>query len=154
MRAGVYPFFDLVQAGLGCCEPEDIALSVLTSVIGHKPRLNTLLTDAGGLALSKDRGTSSQVIDWRYGAVCDASTGEIIDGLVVQSVNQEHGLLSTTDGSALDFDRYPIGTQLRILPNHACMTAAAYSDYLIVDGPEPVVTDTWSRCGGWDQPSS
>ena len=150
VRAGVYPFFDLVQAGLGCCEPEDIALSVLTTVIGHKPRLNTILTDAGGLALSKDRGTSSQAIDWKYGVVCEAGSGEIIDGLVVQSVNQEHGLLATTDGSPLDFDRYPIGTQLRILPNHACMTAAAYSEYVVVDGSAPVIADKWPRCGGWD----
>ena len=150
VRAGVYPFFDLVQAGLGCCERSDIALSVLTSVIGHKPRLNTLLTDAGGLALSKDRGTSSQAVDQKYGLVCDAATGEIIDNLVVQSVNQEHGMLSTIDGSPLDFERYPVGTQLRVLPNHSCMTAAAYTEYVVVNGASPLVTDTWPRCGGWE----
>ncbi len=151
VRAGVYPFFDLVQAGLGCCEPDDVALSVLTTVIGHQHRLNTLLTDAGGLALSKDRGTSAQTLDCRYGLVCDAETGEIIDNLVVESVNQEHGILSSMDGSPLDFDRFPVGSQLRILPNHSCMTAAAYSEYLVVEGSDPTVTTTWPRCGGWGQ---
>lgn len=35
VRAGVFMFFDLFQAGVGVCTPDDIALSVLTSVIGH-----------------------------------------------------------------------------------------------------------------------
>ncbi len=150
VRAGVYPFFDLVMAGLGCCDTQDIALSVLTTVIGHKPRLNTLITDAGGLALSKDRGTSSQSVDCKYGLVCDAASGELIDGLRVESVNQEHGLVSTSDGRPLEFDRYPIGSQLRILPNHSCMTAAAYNGYVVVNGEDPSVEFTWPRCGGWE----
>ncbi|MEM6513137.1 MAG: alanine racemase [Pseudomonadota bacterium] len=152
VRAGVYPFFDLVMAGLGCCEADDIALSVLTTVIGHKPRLNTLITDAGGLALSKDRGTAEQATDCKYGLICEAATGRRIDKLRVASVNQEHGLVSTADGSPLDMSRFPIGSLLRVLPNHACMTAAAYSDYIVVDGENPNVVDTWPRCGGWQQP--
>lgn len=149
VRAGVYAFFDLFQAGLGCCRPEDIALSVLTSIIGHKQSLNTVLTDAGGLALSKDRGTANQSVDRKYGLVCAADTGEIIENLLVASVNQEHGILSTADGSPLPFDRLPIGSQLRILPNHACMTAAAYDRYAVVDGIGPRVVGHWPRCGGW-----
>ena len=35
VRAGVYVFQDLVMAGLGVCRPEDLALSVLTTVIGR-----------------------------------------------------------------------------------------------------------------------
>ena len=34
-RAGVFVFFDLFQAGVGVCAPDDIALSVLTD--GHRP---------------------------------------------------------------------------------------------------------------------
>ncbi|MEM9333233.1 MAG: alanine racemase [Pseudomonadota bacterium] len=151
VRAGVYPFFDLVMAGLGCCSVDNVALSVLTTVIGHKPRLNTVITDAGGLALSKDRGTSNQAIDCQYGLVCEAASGQLIDNVVVASVNQEHGLISTRDESPIDFAAFPIGSQLRILPNHSCMTAAAYSEYIVVDGKNPDVTDIWPRCGGWQR---
>ena len=35
LRAGVYVFFDLDQQLRGVCAREDIALSVLASVIGH-----------------------------------------------------------------------------------------------------------------------
>ena len=37
VRAGVYVFFDLVMAGLGVCAVDDIAATVLTTVIGHQP---------------------------------------------------------------------------------------------------------------------
>lgn len=146
VRAGVYVFQDLYQVGLGVCELEDIALSVLTTIISHKPDHNRLLVDAGGLALSKDRGTASQKRDCGYGLVCDAG-GHVIDELIVDGANQEHGMITTTSGS-LDFYRFPIGSQLRILPNHACMTAAAHDRYFVVDGSDEV-TATWQRCNGW-----
>ena len=55
VRAGVFVFHDLFQAALGCARVEDIALSVLTTVIGVHPSRATVLVDAGALALSKDR---------------------------------------------------------------------------------------------------
>ncbi|MGL9774311.1 MAG: hypothetical protein ACR5LG_11435 [Sodalis sp. (in: enterobacteria)] len=36
VRAGVYAFFDLVMHNVGVCELDEIALSVLTTVIGHQ----------------------------------------------------------------------------------------------------------------------
>ncbi len=54
MRPGVYVFNDLDQEYIGACGADDIALSVLASVIGHYPHRNQLLVDAGALALSKD----------------------------------------------------------------------------------------------------
>ncbi len=50
MRPGNFVFYDLFQVGLGVCRENDIALSVLGTVIGHHPAHNRLLTDAGGLA--------------------------------------------------------------------------------------------------------
>ena len=54
MRPGVYTLFDLAQVALGSCTVDDIAVSVLTTVIGHNPRVHRMLVDAGALALSKD----------------------------------------------------------------------------------------------------
>jgi D-serine deaminase-like pyridoxal phosphate-dependent protein len=146
-RAGVYAFGDLVQAELGTCAIDDIAIGVLASVIGHNRQHGRVLIDAGFLALSRDRGTADLPVDWGYGAVCDALTGEVIEGVTVSSTNQEHGIVTARSGE-IDFDRFPVGSRVRVLPNHACATAAAYERYLITDGDERIV-DVWERVNGW-----
>ena len=139
VRAGVYMFMDLVMARLGVCGEKEIALSVLATVIGHRRDLGTILLDAGGLALSKDARQGGG-----YGHLVDVANGAPLN-LTVASVNQEHGLVPAADA---DFARLPIGSQVRILPNHACMTAAAHERYHVVDGGAEV-TDTWERCNFW-----
>jgi D-serine deaminase-like pyridoxal phosphate-dependent protein len=146
-RAGVYAFGDLVQAQLGTCAFDDIAISVLASVIGHNRDHGRVLVDAGFLALSRDRGTADLPVDWGYGAVCEAATGELIDGVIVESTNQEHGIV-TARGGEIDWARFPIGGRVRILPNHACATAAAHDRYHVTDGSE-AVTAVWKRANGW-----
>ncbi len=147
VRAGVHVFQDLVQAGLGVCEIDDIAISVLTEVIGHRTDDGKLLVDAGWMALSRDRGTAEQAVDQGYGLVCDAS-GKAFDDVIVTGTNQEHGIIGKRDGSPLNLDRFPVGIRLRILPNHACATAAQHNGYWIVDSPEQA--QRWlSRCRGW-----
>lgn len=73
MRAGVYMFFDLVMHGVGVCTTDDIAISVLATVVGTKPEKGWILVDAGWMALSRDRGTGAQRVDQGYGLVCDLS---------------------------------------------------------------------------------
>lgn len=147
LRAGIYVFQDAFQAGLGSCTNDDIALSVLCTVISLKHNQNRIITDAGGVALSKDQSTRGTDFDCGYGLVCDVN-GTIIDNLMVTGANQEHGIITTKDGSEFDFDAYPIGTRLRILPNHSCMTAAAYDCYNVIDDSEEI-SETWQRCNGW-----
>jgi D-serine deaminase-like pyridoxal phosphate-dependent protein len=146
-RAGVYAFGDLVQAELGTCAIDDIAIGVLASVIGHNRQHGRVLIDAGFLALSRDRGTADLPVDWGYGAVCDALTGEVIEGVTVSSTNQEHGIVTARSGE-IDFDRFPVGSRVRVLPNHACATAAACERYFVTDGDERIV-DVWERVNGW-----
>ncbi len=147
VRAGVYMFFDLFMAGLGVCQIEDIALSVLTSVIGHQPDRNWLITDAGWMALSRDRGTAKQRVDQGYGIVCDLA-GRPIDDLIVADTNQEHGIIADRNGRPIDLSRFPLGTLLRILPNHACATAAQHPQYHVI-AHDPVVEAVWPRFSGW-----
>lgn len=146
LRAGVYVFFDLFQAGLGVCAVEDIALSVLTTVISHKRSHRRLIIDAGGLALSKDRGTADQYRDCGFGLVARADTGEVIPGLQVREANQEHGMIDLPEG--FDFDQFPVGSRLRILPNHACMTAAAHTHYHVINARGQILA-RWERCNYW-----
>jgi D-serine deaminase-like pyridoxal phosphate-dependent protein len=147
VRAGVYVFQDLVMVGLGVCLTHDIAISVLASVIGCQKDKGWLITDAGWMALSRDRGTAGQTVDQGYGLVCDAF-GQPIEDLIVAMTNQEHGILIDRRGR-LNFERFPIGTQLRILPNHACATAAMFDRYYVVDGSMRII-DMWMRFGGWE----
>lgn len=147
VRCGVYAFGDLVQAGLGTCAIDDIAIGVLATVISHKPSHGRILIDAGFLALSRDRGTAAFPNDWDYGAVIDAATGELVPGLTVSATNQEHGIITSREGP-IDFDRLPVGSRVRILPNHACATAAAYPRYHVVDGSDAIVA-SWDRVNGW-----
>jgi len=152
VRAGVYVFFDLVMANVGVCMPENVALSVLTTVIGHQPEKGWVIVDAGWMAMSRDRGTQRQKIDYGYGIVCDAA-GRAIDGLLVTAANQEHGIISRRGGSgdgkadAGLVERFPIGTRLRVLPNHACATGAQYPEYHLVTAVG--ATEVWPRFHGW-----
>jgi D-serine deaminase-like pyridoxal phosphate-dependent protein len=146
-RAGVYAFGDLVQAELGTCAIGDIAIGVIASVIGHNRQHGRVLIDAGFLALSRDRGTADLPIDWGYGAVCDPVTGEVVDEITVSSTNQEHGIVTSRSGE-IDFDRFPVGSRVKILPNHACATAAAHERYFVTGGGEQIV-DIWERVNGW-----
>ena len=147
LRAGVYMFFDLVMAGIEVCTPDDIALSVLTTVIGHQTAKGWTMIDAGWMALSRDRGTAAQEVDQGYGLVCDED-GNVLPDLIVSSANQEHGIVTRRSGAEGPMPDLPVGTRLRILPNHACATAAQHDRYTVLprDGG-PV--QTWPRFGGW-----
>lgn len=147
MRPGVYMFQDVQQMGLGVCTMDDLALSVLTTVIGVHADRNVALTDAGGLALSKDRGASANDPDPGYGLVCTAD-GRPMNNLYVVGVSQEHGRITTLDGSPLPVGDLKPGTRLRILTNHACMTAAAYDHYHVI-GDNNEIIGQWGRVNGW-----
>ena len=148
VRAGVYVFFDLVQAGIGACQQDDIALSVLTTVIGHQHQKGWVITDAGWMAMSRDRGTATHAVDQGYGVVCDEA-GQPIPGLTVIKANQEHGIIAAREGYEGEVPDLPLGTRLRILPNHACATAAQYGAYHVIPSAPGAPLLTWPRFGGW-----
>ncbi|WP_376696807.1 alanine racemase [Wenzhouxiangella sp. EGI_FJ10305] len=148
VRAGVYAFMDLVMAGLGVCELDDIAISVLTEVIGHRTREGQVLVDAGWMSLSRDRGTADQAIDRGYGVICDETGHVLSPEVIVRATNQEHGILSRRDGESLNLDKFPIGSRLRILPNHACATAGQFEHFCMVDS-EGNPLQRLERCRGW-----
>lgn len=141
VRAGIYLFWDLAQYGRGMCGLGDIALSVLTTVIGHNRVAGVLTVDAGALAMSKDKGAQAFLPDAGYGWLCDTNTMQPT-GLRIDTVHQEHGTVKV--GSEADFTKHPIGSTLRVLPNHACLTAAGgYGEYHLTDGR------IWPRVDGW-----
>jgi D-serine deaminase-like pyridoxal phosphate-dependent protein len=148
VRAGVAMFGDLFQVGIGVGTLDDLALSVLATVIGSRPEANQLVIDAGAFALSKDRSTErlGPAGDCGYGWVTPAAGGPPLAGWRVETVYQEHGLIRST--RPIDYASHPIGTQVRILPNHACPTAAAFDRYHVV-GESGGVEAVWARVNGW-----
>ncbi|WP_405728512.1 DSD1 family PLP-dependent enzyme [Streptomyces sp. NBC_01537] len=151
LRAGNYVFFDLVMAGIGVCRIEDIALSVVVTVIGHRPEHGWIITDGGWMAMSRDRGTAAQAQDQGYGLVTDLH-GALIPDLVMTAASQEHGTLTARDGAELP--DLPVGTRLRVLPNHACATAAQHHGYHVIDSARtantaPAIHAFWERVTGW-----
>ena len=147
LRAGVFLFFDLVQSGVGVCEVEEIALSVLTSVISYNKEIDAIIVDAGWMALSRDRGTSSQKMDYGYGQVC-YEDGTLIEDVIVTNVQQEHGIIQVRKGSNAELPYLRPGEVLRVLPNHACATASAHCRYNVVNEKNQII-DVWSRFNGW-----
>jgi D-serine deaminase-like pyridoxal phosphate-dependent protein len=148
VRAGVFMFFDLVMAGIGVCTPDDIAVSVLTTVVGHQRSRGWTMVDAGWMAMSRDRGTAAQAVDQFYGVVCDIE-GRVIPDAVLLSANQEHGIIASRPGSHAALPDWPLGTMLRILPNHACATAAQFDGYNVILAGEDGGTAYWPRFRGW-----
>ncbi len=148
VRAGVFVFFDLVMAGIGVCGIDDIALSVLATVIGTRTDKGWILVDAGWMAMSRDRGTAAQPVDQGYGVVTDLE-GRVYPDLIMTTANQEQGILALRPGSSASLPPLKLGDRVRILPNHACATAAQHQHYHVVAGNDGAITEVWDRFSGW-----
>jgi D-serine deaminase-like pyridoxal phosphate-dependent protein len=146
VRAGVYMFGDLFQSEIGTHAPDDIAVTVLCSVIGRRPTQNRIVVDAGALALSKDRSTEQAPHNFGYGLLLDINGRRAFGNSLVSRAYQEHGVVEMDPslGTALP----PVGAKLRIAPNHTCLTAAAHDRYFVVEGND-IVSAIWPRVNGW-----
>lgn len=148
VRAGVFMFFDLVMHGIGVCKLDDITLSVVATVIGHRPEKGWILTDGGWMAMSRDRGTQRHPVDQGYGMVCDID-GKPFADLIIDDASQEHGIIKVQPGSGATLPDLPLGTRVRILPNHACATGAQHECYGVIETGSRDVVAVWPRMRGW-----
>ena len=139
VRPGNYVFYDAFQSTIGSCRFEDVAVSVLTTVVGSYPERNTIIVDAGALAMSKDTGPDHINPQFGFGIVCDPGL-EPQTTMKVVALSQEHGKIATLQPVA-------VGTKLRIVPNHSCLTAAMYDTYHVVSGRRVVAE--WKPVRGW-----
>ena len=139
MHPGNYLYYDTTQLALGSCTVEDIAVRVLTRVVGHYPKSNTLLIDCGWT------GASAQGKENGYGRFVDAPELRILN------LKQECGEVGPADGSSpLDYDRYPIGSLLELLPHHSCASTHQHSKVHVLSGEGGrTVEKVWEVCKGW-----
>ena len=135
---------DLQQLHTNLIDPKRIAQRVLATVVsyyaGRGPDgSDEALCDAGAIAMSKDTGPSGG-----YGDVIGKSWQ-------LGRVSQEHGILTRTIGSP--GDGLDIESVVQIIGQHACLIAAAYPWYYVVDsdleGGGDEVVDVWVPWKGW-----
>jgi len=143
IRPGNYIFFDASQAALGSCNFEDCALTVLAAVIHIDRSRKKVILDAGAIAVSKDRGAVELDSTCGYGRVLDLAGKET--GLRLESLSQEHGVFHVKNDAALD--RLQVGTRLRVLANHSCLTAAQHPYYNVLENGR--IIDKWKIHSGW-----
>jgi D-serine deaminase-like pyridoxal phosphate-dependent protein len=146
VRAGVYMFGDLFQTAIGTHGPDDIAVTVLASVIGRRPDLHQFVIDAGAIALSKDRSTEATAHDCGFGLVRDLTGRPGFGEAIVRRAYQEHGVVACDPGRP--FPALKLGDKVRVLPNHTCLTAAAHDRYFVTDDSKEIAA-VWPRVNGW-----
>ncbi|MEM9300798.1 MAG: alanine racemase [Pseudomonadota bacterium] len=144
-RPGVYTLFDLAQVARHCCRIEDIAVAVLTTVLSRQPRHDRAIVDAGALAVSKDLSAAGALPDTGYGWLVARDGNTRVGNLHLEQLDQEHGYAT---GSPEDLDSLRPLQRLRVLPNHACITAACHDAFWVVSGGQ--VVDRWPRVSGWE----
>ena len=116
MRVGTYVLGDRQQWVLGSIPAEGCAAVVAATVVSVHP--DRLVLDAGAKALTKDRA------DWLegFGAI------PAYPGLVIEKVNDYHGLVRVPPGVA----RPAIGEVVAVVPNHVCPVVDLFSSFHVV----------------------
>jgi D-serine deaminase-like pyridoxal phosphate-dependent protein len=141
-RPGNYIFFDAFQASIGSCTFDDCALTVLAAVIHRDLKRDKVIIDAGAVALSKDRGAIEFDPGCGYGRVLDIEGQDL--GLKVETVSQEHGEIEVRNGH---ISKLRVGTRVRVLANHSCLSAAQHSHYNVLESSQ--IVDLWEIQRGW-----
>ncbi|ODV84770.1 hypothetical protein CANARDRAFT_28910 [[Candida] arabinofermentans NRRL YB-2248] len=143
LHAGNYPFCDLQQMETNCVTIEDVSCGVLAEVLSTYPSRGKKgpgeqLVNAGAIALAREFGPLPG-----HGRIYSPAGYE---NWIVGRLSQEHGILTPLEDKETPL--IPLGTKVRIVPQHSCITAAAYPWYYIIDDND-VVTDIWVSYRGW-----
>ena len=117
-RPGTYVFNDRTQVALGAADESSCALTVLSTVLS-RPAPDRVIFDAGSKALSSDLPPATP---GGYGAVL----GE--PAISIGRLYEEHAIARLPR----DLD-LPVGSRVRIVPNHACTTANMHRTMLMLD---------------------
>ncbi len=125
IRPGTYVFSDRTQVAAGWSNLDQCALTVLTTVVS-RPTTTRAVIDSGSKTLSSDVAVRSP----GFGAVIGH------EDYLVARLSEEHGVITMPEGS-----RLPIGSRLRVVPNHCCVCVNLHDRVFAVRGEE--VVETW-----------
>lgn len=134
MRPGNFVFYDVMQAEIGACNYDNIAVAMACPVVAKHADRNEVIVYGGAIHLSKERiEKSNKEIYGLIAASQEKGWGNPMNDWYVKKLSQEHG---TVHIPTEDFDKIKIGDLLYILPIHSCLTANLMSRYFTLDGKE------------------
>ena len=108
VRAGTYAFQDLMQLGFGSAAEDELALSVLCTVVSHQsPERATI--DGGSKTFSGDRGLVGAA-----SAGFDGIARAVERDAVLERMSEEHGMVRVGG------DSVEIGERVAFYPMHVC----------------------------------
>ena len=131
-RPGNYVFYDQTQVELGACDITDCAVTVLSSVVSCQQGSDHAVIDAGALALSKDSGREASP---------PAVMGRVFENYPEATLSRAHRVYGLSQEHGLVSGSLEIGSRIRILPNHSCLTVACFDEYHVVRDDR--VVDRW-----------
>ena len=120
VRPGTYVYNDRTTAGIGACDWDDCALTVLATVVSTAVPGQAVI-DAGTKALAREPLRSAGD---GWAALLDRPE------VTVQRMSEEHGVL---DLSHTDW-RPRIGERVRLVPNHVCIVVQQFDEIVGVRG--------------------
>ena len=126
IRSGTYCFNDYNQVDLGSATVEQVAATILATVVSH-PAADRAIVDAGAKAM----GLQATMVSDGYGFVLGPKGGRLT------RVNDEHGYL---DVGHMTGD-VQIGEKLRLIPPRICTALDLYDWMYLVQ--ENRVVDVW-----------
>jgi len=133
IRPGNYVFMDRTPVRLGLATLEQVALTVVATVVSRNDAF--LITDAGSKVLSSDLGAHGTGGAGGFGVAFPLNCAPIgAAGLNVAKLSEEHGFIERTAD-------IPVGARLRIVPNHACPVVNLADELLVVSDEQLV--DRW-----------
>lgn len=116
VRPGVYVFNDAQQWELGACSVEQIALTCHATVVSHAG--GRLVLDSGSKVLGADRPAWTS----GFGRLLDHPDARIV-------ILSEHHAVADLAGAPLP----PLGSTVRVVPNHACNAVNLVDEYAVLD---------------------
>lgn len=132
IRPGNYVFLDATAVRLGIAQLEDVALSVLATIVSANSRF--WIIDAGSKILSSDLGAHGSSGNSGYGIALPLHNSSATP-LKVSRLSEEHGWIARTNAPLR------IGDRIRLVPNHSCPVANLVDQLTVVSGND--VIDQW-----------
>jgi D-serine deaminase-like pyridoxal phosphate-dependent protein len=132
VRPGVYVFGDAQQLELGRCGVEDIALTVAATVVSHHETTpdapSRFIIDAGSKILGSDRPA------WASGF------GRLIDHpeARITALSEHHATVEWPERGTVP----PLGSRLRVVPNHVCLAINLVDDVAVTS--RGALVDRWA----------
>jgi D-serine deaminase-like pyridoxal phosphate-dependent protein len=133
IRPGNFVFYDAMQWRLGSCSEEDIAVALACPVVARHPQRDELVIHGGAvhLSLSHLPDEEGKPIYGFLASKSDNGWGAVVEGAVVTSLSQEHGVIR---GGRAFVEDTRVGDIVTIIPIHSCLTVNLMRQYLSLDG--------------------